>query len=162
MERERILHAFIEQQVCVSDMNFFDMVKTIRTAEIDSNIKIDPRTVSRILDKMDREGRILIDRQTIFMDNDDDEENAKCEATFYMSVDCTQGKLICHSSFITFPVLFKDFQENVFIGFFSNRNISNIGKLPQIGKINKSGKSPSLRRFGKVPRIRDNFLKTRK
>ena len=118
MERERILHAFIEQQVCVSDMNFFDMVKTIRTAEIDSNIKIDPRTVNRILDKMDREGRILIDRQTIFMDNDDDEENAKCEATFYMSVDCTQGKLICHSSFITFPVLFKDFQENVFIGLF--------------------------------------------
>ena len=91
MEREQLLHEFIEQQVCVSDMNFFDMVKTIRTAEVHSNIKIDPRTVTRILDKMDRDGRILIDRRTIFMDNDDDEENAKCEATFYMSVDCTQG-----------------------------------------------------------------------
>ena len=52
--------------------------------------------MTRILDKMDRDGRILIDRRTIFMDNDDDEENAKCEATFYMSVDCTQDLLEQH------------------------------------------------------------------
>ena len=95
LARERILLQYIEKNQIVSDMKFFDMVKAIRDSESELQIRVDPRTVSRMMDKMDREEKIIIVRRTIFMDNDDSDE-ASCEATFYMSRDCTPQLLEQH------------------------------------------------------------------